>query len=134
MWLSGFEEHPHGSGEICVIEVFRTKRERARSAEMGVGVKKLRNPRLVQDFVTPRLAIDVSEFHTYDVEWDRQTAAFYVDGLPLHSCAEPPTYPLQAMLAVFDFPNWSTGDDDHLEPSFDIDWIEGSSLPTASRR
>jgi Glycosyl hydrolases family 16 len=126
MWLSGFEENPDDSGEICVVEVFGRSVREDGSAEVGVGVKKLHDPRLVHDFVAPRLDIDVAEFHTYAAEWDRQTAAFFVDSQQVHTCAEPPTYPLQVMLAVFDFPDWTSGDDAHLEPSFDIDFIVGS--------
>jgi hypothetical protein len=132
MWLSGFEEHPDDSGEICVVEVFGRSLEGDRSAEVGVGVKKLHDPRLVDDFVTPRLDIDVSKFHTYTVAWKFERADFFVDEVQVHSCTAPPTYAMQAMLAVFDFPGWSTGDDDHLEPSFDIDWVAGSPLPATS--
>jgi hypothetical protein len=39
-----------------------------------------------------------------------------VDGDVVRRCARPPTYPMQLMLAVFDFPTWSSGDDDHLVP------------------
>jgi hypothetical protein len=129
MWLSGFEEHPDDSGEICAVEVFGRSVREDHSAEVGVGVKKLHDPRLVDDFVTPRVEIDVSEFHTYAVAWDDENADFFVDETHVHSSAAPPTYAMQAMLAVFDFPGWSTGDDDHLEPSFDIDWVAGRPLP-----
>jgi hypothetical protein len=132
MWLSGFEEHPHDSGEICVVEVFGRSVEGEHSAEVGVGVKKLRDPRLVHDFVTPRVGIDVSKFHTYAVAWNRRSADFFIDEVQVHSSTAPPTYAMQAMLAVFDFPAWSTGHDDHLEPSFDIDWVAGGPLPTTS--
>jgi hypothetical protein len=30
------------------------------------------------------------------------------------------------MVAVFDFPAWSLGDDDHLVPTHELDWIRGS--------
>jgi hypothetical protein len=33
----------------------------------------------------------------------------------------PPTYPRQLMLAVFDLPSWSTGDDDHLVPQLVVE-------------
>lgn len=127
MWLSGFEEHPDDSGEICVVEVFGRSVRDERSAEVGLGVKKLHDPRLVHDFVAPRLDVDVSDFHTYAVEWDAETAVFLVDGQRVHACTHPPTYPLQAMIAVFDFPGWSVGDDDHLVPSLDVDWVAGGS-------
>ena len=77
-------------------------------------------------FVAPPLEIDVSEFHTYEVQWNAAAASFSVDELQIHVCAGPPSYPLQAMLAVFDFPGWSTGADEHLVPSLDVDWVAGT--------
>ena len=123
MWLAGFEEHPEEGGELCVVEVFGRSIESG-SAEVGVGAKQVHDPRLTHDFVAPRLAIDVTEHHTYAVEWDDARAVFSVDGVQVHDCADPPTYPMQVMLAVFDFPDWS-GDVGHV-PSLTVDWVEGS--------
>jgi hypothetical protein len=125
MWLSGFEEDPDDAGEICLVEVFGDSLTDG-TVEVGVGVKKLHDPRLVHDFVQPRLAIDVAEPHTYAVRWDDEVAAFSVDGQVVHRATCPPTYPLQAMLAVFDFPDRSVGGDDALVPSMAIDWVAGS--------
>jgi Glycosyl hydrolases family 16 len=127
MWLSGFEQDPAESGEICIVEVFGRSVRRDGTAEIGVGVKKKHDPRLVDDFAAPRLAIDVSGFHRYAVQWNADLATFFVDDEPIHTSARPPTYPLQVMLAIFDFPAWSTGADDHLVPGFDIDSISGVS-------
>ncbi len=91
-----------------------------------MGVKKLRDPRLVHDFAAPRVAIDVADWHEYAVRWDDHEAVFTVDGESVHTCSNPPTYPLQVMVAVFDFPEWSRGDDEELEPAFELDWIGGS--------
>ena len=123
MWLAGFEEYPEEGGELCVVEVFGRSIEGG-SAEIGVGAKQVHDPRLTHDFVAPRLAIDVTEHHTYAVEWDDARAVFSVDGVQVHDCADPPTYPMQVMLAVFDFPDWS-GDVGHV-PSLTVDWVEGS--------
>jgi hypothetical protein len=30
------------------------------------------------------------------------------------------------MVAVFDFPAWSRGDDEHLVPTYELDWVSGS--------
>jgi hypothetical protein len=30
------------------------------------------------------------------------------------------------MVAVFDFPEWSRGDDDDLVPALEVDWVRGS--------
>jgi hypothetical protein len=107
-----------------LVEVFGRSIDRG-SAEVGVGIKKVHDPRLRHDFVSPRLELDVTDHHLYAVEWDDREAAFFVDGRQVHSSANPPTYPMQAMLAVFDFPEWSDGHDDHVVPSFSIDWIVG---------
>jgi len=50
---------------------------------------------------------------------------FTVDGVEVRRCAHPPTYPMQVMVAVFDFPDWSDGADDHLVPALIVDWIRG---------
>jgi hypothetical protein len=124
--LSGFEETPEQSGEICLVEVFGRDLEPGRSAEVGMGLKKFRDPDLVHDFAAPRIAIDVSEWHEYAVRWDAAEAVFTVDGERVRACAGPPTYPMQVMAAVFDFPDWSRGDDDHLVPALEVDRISGS--------
>lgn len=126
LWLSGFEddEAQLQCGELCVVEVFGNALGEG-SAEVGMGVKAFRDPDLVQDFAAPRLDLDVSDFHTYSVEWDEEAATFSVDDVEVRRCPGPPTYPLQLMVAVFDFPQWSTGDDDHLVPRLVVDHIAG---------
>jgi hypothetical protein len=134
LWLSGFEDDDaqERCGELCVFEVFGKDLgpgdEHATdfSAEVGVGIKAFRDPALTQDFAAPRVAIDVIEPHLYAVEWDESSAVFSVDGMALRRCARPPAYPLQLMLGVFDFPQWSTGDDDHLVPRLVVDRVAGS--------
>ncbi|WP_309504603.1 MULTISPECIES: glycoside hydrolase family 16 protein [Nocardioides] len=127
LWLSGFEDDPaqEQCGELCVVEVFGKDVDPGRSAEVGVGIKPFRDPALHQDFAAPRLPIDVAAFHTYAVEWDASAAVFTVDGEEVRRCARPPTYPMQVMVGVFDFPGWSAGDDDHLVPELEVDWIRG---------
>lgn len=129
LWLSGVEDDPGQlhCGELCVFEVFGQALDDgpAPSAEVGMGIKAFRDPALTQDFAAPRLPIDVTQLHTYAVEWDELLAVFEVDDIEVRRCARPPTYPMQLMLAVFDFPEWSTGDDDHLVPSLEVDWVRG---------
>ena len=127
LWLSGFEDDPDQQqcGELCVVEVFGKDVGPGPSAEVGVGIKAFRDPALRQDFAAPRLPIDVAELHTYAVEWDAAEAVFTVDGAEVRRCAGPPTYPMQVMVGVFDFPEWSVGDDDHLVPALRVDWIRG---------
>jgi hypothetical protein len=130
LWLSGFEddEAQERCGELCVFEVFGKDlgTEEDPSAEVGVGIKAFRDPALTQDFAAPRVGIDVTQPHLYAVEWDAAEAVFSVDGAVLRRCPRPPAYPLQLMLAVFDFPGWSTGNDDHLVPRLVVDRVAGS--------
>src|SRR4051794_13249333 len=121
VWLSGFEESPEQSGEICLIEVFGKDIVPGESAEVGMGIKQFRDPALVHDFQAPRLPVDVSGWHEYAVRWNESEAAFTVNGEHVRTCRNPPTYPLQVMIAVFDFPAWSGGDDAHLVPTFEVD-------------
>jgi hypothetical protein len=123
MWLAGFEEHAQDAGEICVAEVFGQSVDPGRSAEIGMGVKAVNDPRLTDDFAAPRLDLDVTEYHTYAVEWDASAARFEVDSLIVRACPRPPTYPMQIMIALFDFPAW--GPDLGHEPSLSVDWVRG---------
>ncbi len=130
LWMSGFEddEAQERCGELCVFEVFGKDLGPAvePSAEVGVGIKAFRDPALTQDFAAPRVPIDVIEPHLYAVDWDEEAAVFSVDGVALRRCPRPPAYPLQLMLGVFDFPAWSTGDDDDLVPRLVVDRIAGT--------
>jgi hypothetical protein len=134
LWMTGFEDDDaqEQCGEICVFEVFGNALGPAAEpsvepwAEVGVGIKAFRDPALTQDFEAPRVAIDVAEPHLYAVEWGPDEAVFTVDGQVLRRCPRPPAYPLQLMLAVFDFPEWSTGDDDDLVPRLVVDRIAGT--------
>ena len=130
LWLSGFEDDDaqERCGELCVFEVFGNALGPvdSPSAEVGVGIKAFRDPALTQDFAAPRLPIDVVEPHVYAVDWDAEEAVFSVDGIVLRRCSRPPTYPLQLMLAVFDFPQWSVGDDGHLVPRLVVDRVAGT--------
>ena len=130
LWLAGFEDDPDQlrCGELCVVEIFGKSVERSgqgASCEVGMGIKAFRDPALTHDFEAPRLQIDVADFHTYAVDWGSDEAIFSVDGGVVRRCPRPPTYPLQLMVAVYDFPEWSLGGDDHLVPELVVDHIAG---------
>ena len=99
-----------------------------------MGVKSIRDPQLTQDFAAPRLPVDPAEMHTYAVTWDEHQAVFSVDEVEVRRCDRPPTYDLQLMLAVFDFPSWSTGADDELEPELVVDWVRTEQATSLDRR
>lgn len=125
-WLVGLEREPTQSAEICIAEVFGKAVVPGESAEVGMGLHPFRDPAVAEDFAAPRLPLDVSDLHTYAVDWTRERCDFLVDGALVRSCPAPPTYPMQVMLAVFDFPEESTGDDAPAAvPVLEVDYVRG---------
>jgi len=124
-WLIGRETDPAESAEICIFEIFGDAVVPEVSAEVGMGLHAFRDPRIVEDFATTKLPIDVAEFHTYGVDWRPGRVDFYVDGEHVRTSLGPPEYPMQLMLAVFDFPSRSVGADAGLTPQLVVDWVRG---------
>jgi len=116
VWMVGLEDEPDRCGEICVFEVFGDA-----PTAIGMGIKHFRDPALRWDFEAPRLAIDVREPHLYAADWRRGRVEFSVDGERVRSVEQAPDYPMQFMVAVFDFPA-KPGPPDH-EPLFAIDRV-----------
>ncbi|HEY9412986.1 MAG TPA: glycoside hydrolase family 16 protein [Jiangellaceae bacterium] len=102
-WMSGIEDQPERSGEICVAEVFGDA-VRDGSAAVGIGVHRFRDPALVEEFAADPLEIDVAEFHTYGVGWRPGSLTFSVDGEVVRRVDQATDYPMQLMIGVFDFP------------------------------
>lgn len=127
-WMVGIEDRPERSAEICVAEMFGDAVEPG-SAAVGVGLHPFRDPAVVEDFAAVRLPLDVAAFHTYAVDWSAEQATFLVDGVVVRRCPGPPTYPMQMMLAVFDFPERSVGDDDDAVPELVVDRLRGYERP-----
>jgi len=102
-WLSGIEDEPERSGEICVMEVFGDA-IRDGTANVGIGVHRFRDPSLIEEWSAIPLEIDTSEFHTYAVDWRPGELSFTVDGTEVRRIAQAPDYPVQLQIGVFDFP------------------------------
>ena len=119
LWMVGLEDSPERCAEICITEMFG-KSVSGASAEVGMGLHTFRDPSVPEDFSAVRLDLDLTEFRLYAVDWSPDRADFYVDGALVRSCPSPPAYPMQLMLAVFDFPGQSGRD--HV-PSFVVDHI-----------
>ncbi|GIM94457.1 glycoside hydrolase family 16 protein [Paractinoplanes toevensis] len=101
-WLSGIEDEPSHSGEICVMEVFGS-----RPQGIGMGLHRFRDPALTEDWSVVDLPIDVSAFHVYGVKWRPNSLEFTVDGEVVKRVDQAPSYPVQLEIAVFDFPDKS---------------------------
>jgi hypothetical protein len=127
-WLAGVEDRPERSGEICVAEVFGDA-VGAGSADVGTGIKKLGDPRLVQEFSADPVPIDVTGFHTYAVDWRPGSLVFSIDGEVVRRSAQSPDYPVQLMLGLFDFPAKADPTDPVVPvPELVVDAVRGHPL------
>jgi hypothetical protein len=124
-WMIGIEDQPERSAEICVAEMFGESAVPGESTVVGMGLRQFRDPAVNGDFAAVRLPIELSKFHTYAVDWTPDRAEFLVDGDLVRTCARPPSYPMQMMLAVFDFPEKSDGRDADAVPALIIDYLRG---------
>jgi Glycosyl hydrolases family 16 len=131
VWMIGLEDEPTRCAEICVFEVFgdalETENGGPPSAAVGMGIHAFRDPALTEEFDTPRVAIDVSDFHVYAAEWRPGRVDFLVDGEQVKTVDQAPDYPMQMMVAVFDFPAKaaSSPQPDHV-PELALDYVRGS--------
>jgi beta-glucanase (GH16 family) len=126
-WMIGLEDEPERSAEICVAEIFGDAVDAGRSAAVGMGLHAFRDPAVTEDFEAIRLPIDASDFHTYAVDWTPERAEFLVDGRVNRRSLQPPAYPMQMMLAVFDFHEKSSGADEAAVPALVVDYLRGFS-------
>lgn len=132
VWMVGIEDEPSRSGEICVFEVFGETIEMrggGATAAVGMGIHPFRDPALADDFATPRLDVDVTEPHVYAAAWRPGRVDFLVDGERIRSLEQAPDYPMQMMIAVFDFPEKaaSAAQPDHM-PRLAVDSVRGRDL------
>jgi hypothetical protein len=132
VWMVGLEDEPARCGEICVFEVFgealATDGGRP-TAAVGMGVHPFRDPSLTDEFAAEPLAIDVAEFHVYAADWRPGRVDFLVDGEHVRTVHQAPDYPMQMMIAVFDFP--AKGDAATAEhvPLLAVDRVRETSTP-----
>jgi hypothetical protein len=106
-WLIGLEDRPERCGEICLVEVFGDSAQTMPSGptvDVGSGVHRFRDPALREDFGTERRAIDVTEPHTYAIDWTPAGVDFFIDDTRTRSSRSSPGYPMQLIIGVFDFP------------------------------
>ncbi len=107
VWMIGLEQEPTRSAEICIFEVFGDALETDGgdpAAAVGRGLHPFRDPAITDEFDAPRMAIDVAEFHVYAADWRPGRVDFLIDGQHVKTVEQAPAYPMQMMVAVFDFP------------------------------
>ncbi len=62
------------------------------------------DPNLVEDFARVSVPIDAREFHVYSAEWTAERVSFFVDDEHVKTVDQSPSYPLQLMLGIYEFP------------------------------
>jgi beta-glucanase (GH16 family) len=72
------------------------------------------------------VAIDVADFHVYAADWRPGRVDFLIDGEHVKTVHQAPDYPMQMMVAVFDFPDkaGSSPQLDHV-PELAVHWVRG---------
>jgi hypothetical protein len=128
VWMVGLEDEPNRSAEICIFEVFGDALEHdggGPAAAVGMGVHPFRDPAIADDFAAERVTIDVAELHVYGADWRPGRVDFLVDGRPVRSVGQAPDYPMQMMVAVFDFPDKAAAAPPGHVPVLAVDWARG---------
>ena len=128
VWMVGLEDEPNRSAEICIFEVFGDALEHdggEPTAAVGMGVHPFRDPAIADDFAAKRVTIDVAELHVYAADWRPGRVDFLVDGRPVRSVGRAPDYPMQMMVAVFDFPDKAAAAPPGHVPVLAVDWVRG---------
>jgi len=126
VWMVGLEDEPSRSAEICIFEVFGdalSTEDGEPTAAVGMGVHPFRDPAITDDFATPRLAIDVSEFHVYAADWRPGRVDFLVDDRHVRTVHHSPDYPMQMIVAVFDFPAKADATPPDHVPLLAVDYV-----------
>ncbi|SDR80464.1 Glycosyl hydrolases family 16 [Friedmanniella luteola] len=106
-WMVGLEDRPERCGEICLVEVFGDT-VAGGSVGLGSGLHPFRDPALHEEFSAEPTALDVAGWHRYAVTWTPDGVTFSVDGRTHRTSAQSPAYPMELVLAVFDFPDRRT--------------------------
>ena len=126
-WLSGIEDRPERSGEICVAEIFGSSIRDGR-ADVGMGIHEFADPALEEAFTAVPLALDTTVDHDYEVAWSPADVVFSVDGERVHRVEQSPAYPVQLMIGVFEFPDRRPSGSPPSTPELIVSRVHGRPL------
>jgi beta-glucanase (GH16 family) len=125
--MSGVEDEPEQSGEICVAEIFGDA-VRDGAAAVGIGIKPYADPALRDAFATERVELDVAAFHTYRVDWRPGSLEFAIDGERVRSLDQAPDYPLQLFIGIFELAGRPAGAADPPVPEVVVSHVRGGPI------
>jgi hypothetical protein len=126
LWMIGYEDQPERSAEICICEIFG-RDATADRAGVGMGLHPFGDPAIRDEFSVEELAIDARDFHVYAAEWTPEQVAFFVDDRLVKTVEQSPSYPMQFMLGIYEFPDDEpTSKPAHPYPKeFVVDYFRG---------
>ncbi|HEV8567141.1 MAG TPA: glycoside hydrolase family 16 protein [Actinoplanes sp.] len=104
LWMIGYEDRPDRSAEICICEIFG-RNVTAGKVGVGMGLRPFGDPTIRDEFSVEAIAIDAREFHLYAAEWTPEQVAFFVDHRLVKTVEQSPSYPMQFMLGIYEFPD-----------------------------
>ncbi|MGH3031371.1 MAG: glycoside hydrolase family 16 protein [Gaiellaceae bacterium] len=92
-----------------------------------MGVHPFGDRRIVDDFSREVVPIDASEFHVYAAEWTRECVSFFIDDEHIKTVDQSPSYPMQLMLGIYEFPADAAGPTGATEypKEFTVDYVRG---------
>ena len=126
LWMIGYEDEPERSAEICVCEIFG-RDVHPDYARVGIGVHPFGDPEIFDDFSAEMVAIDACDFHIYVAEWTPDGIWFSVDNQVVKMVEQSPSYPMQLMLGIYEFPDETlsqTGPGGYPK-AFIVDYVRG---------
>jgi hypothetical protein len=125
LWMIGYEDEPERSAEICICEIFG-KNVSSETAGVGMGLHPFGDATIRDEFSVETVAIDAREFHVYAAEWTPESVAFFVDGRPVKTVEQSPSYPMQLMLNIYEFQADGEAVPAHPYPKhFVVDYVRG---------
>ena len=130
LWLIGYEDEPDRSAEICVCEIFG-RDVGPEQAAVGMGVHPFGDPRIVDEFSREIVPTDARNFHVYAAEWTPERVSFFVDNEHVKTVHQSPSYPMQLMLGIYEFPADAGGarSASDYPKQFTVDYVRGYRRP-----
>jgi hypothetical protein len=94
-----------------------------------MGLHPFRDPAISDEFEAPRVEIDIAEPHVYAADWRPGRVDFLIDGRHVKTVDQAPDYPMQMIVAVFDFPAKAASAPPDHTPELAVDYVRGASSP-----
>ncbi|GMQ31530.1 glycoside hydrolase family 16 protein [Algoriphagus confluentis] len=124
LWMIGYEDRPEHSAELCLVEIKGSNVE-GNKAVIGYGIRKFQDPELQDAFFEETFELDVTEFHTYGMEWTQEEVSFYIDGKQIRTIGQSPQYPMQLMLNIYEIPQENSDRKPENYPQkFTVDYVK----------